>query len=167
MRVNLKLDIDFKNLKFFKQLGKQVNMINYLTGIVPLTFIAYETKHGFHVYLTLSSKRKFNQTDELLFQALLSDDYKRELFNWLRLKDFGDSENLLFFKKFDLISGELISQEKATIKSKEAINNFWVGYYEKPKKVLKFQGNYRERANLFLFFYSFYSKIKSRVRGFL
>lgn len=161
------LDIDFKDVKFFKQLGKQLNTINYLSHIKPLSCVVYETNKGFHVYLKVSSKQKLSQLDLMFFQGLLSDDYKRELFNWNRLKKNGDSENLLFYKKYSLVGHKLLSQEKITFLSMDAVNNFWLGYYGKPKKQEKFKGKKRGKASITaVVFYSIF-KITNKVRGFI
>ncbi|MGQ4915648.1 MAG: hypothetical protein ACP6IU_13040 [Candidatus Asgardarchaeia archaeon] len=106
----LKLDLDGKNgLDVFLQ---RMWIIKYL-GLRVEDVKVYDTINGYHLYLYCN-----NAIDDLravLFQALLGDDYRRALCNYLKIVHGSTNWNVLFKAKYKINQlGERIkvSEEK-------------------------------------------------------
>jgi hypothetical protein len=69
------------------------------------------TKHGRHIEIKFKSDKKITDADLVFLQLLLYSDWKRELFNWLRVRSGCKKWNVLYKQKFDS-KGRLISSEK-------------------------------------------------------
>ena len=85
----LKLDFDFKiyNLsEFAKQFVDKLRFLERFYGIYFKSIEVYETNKGYHFYLKVTTERKLNNKDIVVLQLALGSDYKRELFNWLRVR---------------------------------------------------------------------------------
>ena len=101
----IKLDLDGKN-----SLDEFISRIWILKGfgLNPSKVAVYETKFGYHVYL--STKIKLEPTELLFIQICLGSDYRKELFGFLRLKRGyinPNDWNVLFKQKNKIVTPEL------------------------------------------------------------
>ena len=95
----------------------------------------YETNKGYHFYLKVKTERKLTSKDVVVLQLALGSDYKRELFNWLRVRNGRTSKkwNVLFKCKYN--SKKRISEETKTdsaIRLERLIVNLYFKTVEKP-----------------------------------
>ena len=116
-RYELKLDFDFKP-RSAKRFAKEIaNKLNFLASYFSISVIdvkVYETNKGLHVYILLYSNVELTDEDIVVLQLALGSDYKRELFNWLRVRsnDKFKHWNVLFKVKYK--NGKIISKEEKT-----------------------------------------------------
>jgi len=121
-RYELKLDFDFKP-RSAKRLAKEIaNKLNFLKtffGISVIDVKVYETNKGLHLYISLYSNVELTDEDIVVLQLALGSDYKREIFNWLRVRsrDKFKHWNVLFKVKYK--NGKIISREEKTELAKE------------------------------------------------
>jgi len=116
-KYTLKLDFDFKpkNLKkFAEEFVNKLDFIRYVMGIYVESVEVYETSKGLHIYVYVFTKRQLTNQDIVVLQLALGSDYKRELFNWVRVRQNNDIKhwNILFRRKYE--NGKLVSMERAT-----------------------------------------------------
>jgi len=121
-RYELKLDFDFKPRsarKFGKEIADKLNFLKTFFGIRVIDVKVYETSKGLHLYISLYSNVELTDEDIVVLQLALGSDYKRELFNWLRVrsKDKFKHWNVLFKVKYK--NGKIISKEEKTELAKE------------------------------------------------
>jgi hypothetical protein len=69
------------------------------------------TKNGRHVTINFDSGKKITDADIVFLQLMLFSDWKRELFNWLRIRSGCKKWNVLYKQKFDSRMRK-ISEEK-------------------------------------------------------
>lgn len=118
MVTEFKLDIDtpkartYATQRWFRRILKVIAMLDleiYTKDIRVMT-----TQHGFHVYL--KTERYFTALEICMIQSLMGSDYKREIFNLLRIKQGCENWNVLFSNKYqyDVETKKLvkISEEK-------------------------------------------------------
>jgi len=113
----IKLDLDCNELEF-KDYINRFKIVLHIIGFIKLEDInVMQTKKGFHVYLAIESKKVVLLPSDLVcLQSLMGSDYKRECFNFLRVKSglvLDDSWNVLFNRKWGFKDGQktLLSQE--------------------------------------------------------
>jgi hypothetical protein len=113
----LKLDFDVLEPEYLK-LIERIKTIFNIIGFLKLESVrVMQTKKGFHTYLTVSPKGKLQimPMDMVALQAILGSDYKREAFNFNRVKSGvnlrGNAWNVLFNSKWKTNNGELLSSE--------------------------------------------------------
>ena len=102
----LKLDFDFKifNLgEFARDFVDKLRFLQIFYGIYLESIDIYETNKGYHFYLKVKTERKLNNKDIVVLQLALGSDYKRELFNWLRVRRNQKFKrwNVLFKSKYE------------------------------------------------------------------
>jgi hypothetical protein len=103
----LKLDIDSKEIDIIR-----FYIISRLLRMNIYSIIKKKTKHGYHLTLEISSPYINDDRDIVLVQCLLGSDYKRELFNFLRVKHKCRRWNVLFTKKYRMKNGRLVLVSK-------------------------------------------------------
>lgn len=113
----LKLDIDFKPDNADKLVSQIIERVIFLEDVFCVQFEkfeVYETNKGLHIYVKISSKNKLKNTDIVVLQLVLGSDYKREIYNWMRVRNGGNVKywNKLFKKK--TVKGVVVSEEKKT-----------------------------------------------------
>lgn len=103
----LMLDFDksLNKIEFYQRL----QMLSRIFNFNVVNFNERKTRHGHHMVLTLD--KKFYDEDIVFFQLFLGSDYRREAFNWLRVRSKVKQWNVLFKKKYDS-KLKLISEEK-------------------------------------------------------
>ena len=121
-RYELKLDFDFKPRsarKFGKEIADKLNFLKTFFGIRVIDVKVYETSKGLHLYISLYSNVELTDEDIVVLQLALGSDYKREIFNWLRVRsrDKFKHWNVLFKVKYK--NGKIISREEKTELAKE------------------------------------------------
>jgi hypothetical protein len=101
----LLMDYDFRSeenlLKFISRIWPFIWRFEWHFGRLQLHEVEIrKTEHGWHFYVTLQQQLK--PEDIAYLQLALGSDYKRECFNWrrVRLKLFKDW-NVLYREKFD------------------------------------------------------------------
>ena len=121
-RYELKLDFDFKP-RSAKRFAKEIaNKLNFLASYFSISVIdvkVYETNKGLHLYISIYSSVELDDRDIVVLQLALGSDYKREIFNWLRVRsrDKFKHWNVLFKVKYK--NGKIISKEEKTELAKE------------------------------------------------
>jgi len=116
-RYELKLDFDFKPRsakRFAKEIANKLKFLTSFFGISVIDVKVYETNKGLHVYISLYSNVELTDEDIVVLQLALGSDYKRELFNWLRVRsrDKFKHWNVLFKVKYK--NGVIVSKEEKT-----------------------------------------------------
>jgi hypothetical protein len=102
----LKLDFDGNEKEFLENI-KRIRNVFRIIGFLKLTDVKVkQTKKGFHTYLYIESpKIPLNSIDLVALQSLMNSDYKRESFNFLRVKSnvglFNNEWNVLFSQKWE------------------------------------------------------------------
>lgn len=110
------VDIDFKpDVKTYcKQLIDKLTFVYKYMGVRVTDIQVFETAKGYHIYLKAVSKEKLRPIDIVVIQLVLGSDYKREAFNWRRVK--GNSAvggwNTLY--KFKFRGDKMVSCEEKT-----------------------------------------------------
>lgn len=97
----IKLDIDNKNLSI-QQINRICNTKSML-GLDITDIRMTKTKNGFHIEMDLLNP--INDFELVCIQALMNSDYKREIYNLLRVhsKRFKKQKwNVLFIKKIKI-----------------------------------------------------------------
>ena len=117
MRYELKLDFDFKPRsarKFGKEIADKLKFLTSFFGIKVIDVKVYETNKGLHLYVSIYSSVELDDRDIVVLQLALGSDYKREIFNWLRVRsrDKFKHWNVLFKVKYK--NGKIISREEKT-----------------------------------------------------
>lgn len=103
----LKLDYDSKEYP----MPRLLRMLSELQ--VPYKKIRlYSTAKGYHAYITTVCY--YSQVELLLLQVLLRSDLAREYYNYMRLINMGECNNILFSHKYYYEGNKLslISEEK-------------------------------------------------------
>lgn len=118
----LKLDFDFKPRspkRFARELVSKLKFIQNYFGITVTDVEVYETNKGLHIYIGIVSNVELTDEDIVVIQLALGSDYKREIFNWLRVRSKQDFKhwNVLFKVKYK--NGEIVSREVKTKLAKE------------------------------------------------
>ena len=121
-RYELKLDFDFKPRsakRFAKEIANKLNFLTSFFGISVIDVKVYETNKGLHLYISIYSSVELDDRDIVVLQLALGSDYKRELFNWLRVRsrDKFKHWNVLFKVKYK--NGVIVSKEEKTELAKE------------------------------------------------
>ena len=116
-RYELKLDFDFKPRsakRFAKEIANKLNFLASYFSISVIDVSVYETNKGLHLYISIYSSVELDDRDIVVLQLALGSDYKRELFNWLRVRsnDKFKHWNVLFKVKYK--NGKIISKEEKT-----------------------------------------------------
>jgi len=116
-RYELKLDFDFKPRsakRFAKEIANKLSFLASYFGISVIDVSVYETNKGLHLYISIYSSVELTDEDIVVLQLALGSDYKRELFNWLRVRsnDKFKHWNVLFKVKYK--NGKIISKEEKT-----------------------------------------------------
>jgi len=107
------LDIDRKRISA-REFAERMRFISIFTAIEFKRLTIYETHKGLHVYLWCKDKKPSPQ-EKVVIQLALGSDYRREIFNWLRVKDNTEDArwNILFQGKYD-DNGKRVSREEHT-----------------------------------------------------
>lgn len=102
MRYVLKIDIDRKRKvdKLARNIVNRIKPILRYASISIADIRAYETRRGYHIELEIDAPLLDNK-DIVFLQLLLLSDWKREIFNWLRIRSSEQltSWNILFDAK--------------------------------------------------------------------
>lgn len=102
MRYVLKIDIDRKRKvdKLARNIVNRIKPILRYASISIADIRAYETRRGYHIELEIDAPLLDNK-DIVFLQLLLLSDWKREIFNWLRVRSSEQltSWNILFDAK--------------------------------------------------------------------
>ncbi len=125
--VRLLVDIDYKPRdvkKFSEEIAKKMNFIDFTFGTVFVRVKCFETARGLHLAFDVVADKNFNDIDTIICQMALGSDYKRELFNYRRIRGKTKVKdwNILFKKKVKRGKGKevlYISEEKETELSKK------------------------------------------------
>lgn len=91
----IKLDLDsqealnefINRIWIIKNLGLKVNTVE-----------CYDTKHGYHLYLYLDNI--LTNFDILIIETLLGSDFKKQLYNYLKMKNGTENWDVLFEEKY-------------------------------------------------------------------
>lgn len=129
MRYMLKIDIDSKRdvKALARRIARKLNLLKHFANITVDTVNCYETKKGYHIELVIDSPLLDNK-DIVFLQLFLESDYKREMFNWLRVRanEVIPDWNILFDVKYvNNNPSERLKTERA-VKLKEYIINFLI-----------------------------------------
>jgi len=133
----LKLDFDFKIYslsEFARQFVDKLRFLQRFYGIYLKSIEIYETNKGYHFYLKVTTERKLNNKDIVVLQLALGSDYKRELFNWLRVRRGQKFKhwNVLFKCKYE--NGLKVSEERKTesaIRLEKLVSKLYFNEYKK------------------------------------
>lgn len=98
MKYELKLDLD--NPVDIVSLGKRFVVVRKFFQITDHVIDEKPTKHGRHITIKFETKKKLKDEDICFLQLLLGSDWKREMFNWLRVRSGCKRWNVLFKKKY-------------------------------------------------------------------
>lgn len=115
-----KIDIDYKPpnpLEFAKEFANRIIFIFKTLGIEFESAEVYETNKGYHIYVYAYSSKQLTNEQIILVQLALGSDYKREVFNAIRVMSGAFPEgnrswNVLF--EYKMNKGKVISKEDAT-----------------------------------------------------
>lgn len=109
----LKLDIDSKSKRVKSEIAKRMVFLQKFLGNKSFKIKEVETKKGYHIEITFKPKIDLDDKDLVFMQLLLLSDWKRELLNWVRVKNNLKNWNVLFNKKFRMKNGKLklVSEE--------------------------------------------------------
>lgn len=110
MKAELKIDIDEKRLDEKKTIDR-LFLLNRFLQFKGIGILKKKTRHGHHLTVTFETSRKLDDRDIVFLQLALGSDYKREMFNWLRVKSGCKKWNALFREKVNS-KGKVISREK-------------------------------------------------------
>jgi len=107
MRWVIKLDYDVAKSKakwyLRKHLFERINFVFKKFGLKYEYGAVFKTPHGLHVYMVVHGD--IDELDLAFIQAVLGDDYKRAVYNYLRVKNKREAYkwNVLFSnrEKFD------------------------------------------------------------------
>ena len=121
-KYELKLDFDFKPRsarKFGKEIADKLKFLTSFFGIRVIDVKVYETNKGLHLYISIYSSVELDDRDIVVLQLALGSDYKREIFNWLRVRSEQNFKhwNVLFRVKYK--NGAVVSREEKTELAKE------------------------------------------------
>ena len=110
----MKIDIDEKNKKLLFNLSKRLIILKKYLGLQILNIDEKESNSGYHIRLDVISKIPLDDKDIVFLQLWLGSDWRRELFNFLRVKHGFKRWNVLFKKKVRFIKGKMkvVSEEK-------------------------------------------------------
>lgn len=103
----LKLDLDGKYRE--KELTQRLLFVNRFLNMQDIKIKKSRTKHGYHIRIIFNTSRKLDDFDILFLQTILMSDYKREMYNWLRIKSKCKRWNALFNKK--IRDSKIVSKE--------------------------------------------------------
>ena len=99
-KVEIKLDFDIEDYETVKSILSNRVFVFKMFRIKPYGCIVAKTPHGYHIYIKAHSDMKLTDRDVCVIQILLGDDYKRGVFNWLRVREEKFKEwNVLFTHK--------------------------------------------------------------------
>lgn len=127
MTTEIKLDYDFKGKKQLKQVFIDNQYIFYKLKLKLIDLKLYETKKGYHIYITI--KNNIPDLDIIILQLLMQSDFQRELFNYQRVKSglFKKKWNVLFSEKQDY-NNKIISKEKHNKKLEDEIKDIMLNF---------------------------------------
>ena len=94
---DLKLDLDGKN--GLNTLISRIWILKYL-GLSLKDIKVYDTVNGYHV--VISCANRLSDMEIILFQLLLGEDYRRGLYNYLKVKKGVLDWNILFKEKYKI-----------------------------------------------------------------
>jgi hypothetical protein len=108
----LKLDLDneqtepvyiYKNKISFSDLAvfNRLKTVQRFFRMRKITADIKPTKHGRHVTISFDSDKKITDADIVFLQLMLLSDWRRELFNWLRIRSNAKKWNVLYKQKFN------------------------------------------------------------------
>jgi hypothetical protein len=95
----LKLDIDSFSKRIKLNILKRLLLFKRYTGSKIVDIKEVKSNHGLHIYIEFIPKVELDNRDIVFFQLFLLSDWRRELFNWLRVKHNMPHWNVLFKKK--------------------------------------------------------------------
>jgi len=101
MNYTLKLDLD-KPVDIVS-VGKRFVVVRKFFQIKSEGFAIVEksTKHGKHITINFESEQKLDDRDICFLQLLIGSDWRRELFNWCRIRSGCRKWNVLFARKYN------------------------------------------------------------------
>ena len=110
------VDIDKKDVSA-EEIAERMFFISVFTPFDFTRIRVRETAKGFHIYLWCADIKP-TPVDKVVIQLILGSDYRRELFNYLRVcgRETPRKWNVLFATKYDG-NGNKISRERTTDKS--------------------------------------------------
>lgn len=88
------------------ELAKKLVLLSKYFKFEIENVIVKPTKRGWHVKIEID--KEFDDSDIVFFQLFLGSDWRRELFNWLRIKHGWKPYNVLFKQKYRFKDGKLI-----------------------------------------------------------
>lgn len=107
--LNIDVDVDSVSNNFYvlcEHLDRILKVL-LMCGLYRKSFIKFRaTQHGYHIKVSIF--QELEKIEIILLQALCGSDWKREVFNFIRLKQ-GRFHNILFEKKYR--KGKLVSSE--------------------------------------------------------
>lgn len=114
--IKLLIDIDYKPRRWNKWCEEFVSKLTFVCKHMNIEIgkvRVYETVKGLHLYIDAYSQFNYSRKDICFIQLLLGSDYKREMFNWIRiLGKYNGEWNVLFINK------ERITEYSRKIESK-------------------------------------------------
>ena len=133
--VKIKVDIDHKRKDFIDRILAVKEIIESNTNVKFKNFQVFETNRGFHVICDVYGIERPEEI--IILQLLFGSDWKREAFNYVRLKLLDDKSkfekwNVLFDYKFErdeekplerFLDFKKISEEKIRKDLEEVLNN--------------------------------------------
>lgn len=141
---DVKLDIDCPEdksmesiVKLSEELASRMVFLMFFTPFEFRQIRVYETARGFHIYLW-SEGEKPKPIEVVIIQLALSSDYRREMFNYLRVwsKKPPEHWNVLWKTKYDK-EGNIVSREKRSKSARIIEEVVWRHYEMKQKEDIK------------------------------
>lgn len=88
----------------------RIELVLKLCDLHVFEYDLRKTKRGWHYRIYL--KEHLHDMDIVCLQAIMNSDYKRECFNFNRVKKgYPKNWNVLFNEKIEFISGKVLSRE--------------------------------------------------------
>jgi len=91
----IKLDLDSQ-----ESLNEFINRIWIIKnlGLKVDSIVCYDTRHGYHIYLYLDNI--LTNFDMLIIESLLGSDFRKQLYNYLKMKNGTENWDILFEEKY-------------------------------------------------------------------
>ena len=97
----LKLDLDKPNTIMWAEQNHRLIVIEKFFRMKDIYTETKLTKHGTHDTITFTTDKKLTDYDLVFLQLMMLSDWKRELFNWLRVRSGCKKWNVLYKQKYN------------------------------------------------------------------
>jgi hypothetical protein len=93
---------DRKNpIQHWNEVAIRFTVLERFFRITERTITTKQSKHGIHVRIAFKSELKISDFDLVFMQLILMSDWKREVFNWKRVRSGLKKWNVLFKRKYN------------------------------------------------------------------